>query len=124
MRLSLRDGRGGRARPLIVAIALVAGLLPAALVQPARAGVTVLAATGGESIKADTAANAPSPSWTSLLGPVITEDQAGQLAKGGTIALRAPSGFQFNSRATVTVTSGGTGCAGLTFDPVTVTSSQ
>ena len=57
-------------------------------------------ASGGEAISADDASTA----WTILTGPRITEDVAGELSSGGTIVLNAPSGFEWNSAVTPTVT--------------------
>ena len=50
-------------------------------------------ATGGEAISADDANSA----YTSLTGPRITEDVAGELTGSGTIVLNAPSGFEWDT---------------------------
>jgi hypothetical protein len=72
-----------------------------------QAAVTLTPATGGSAIPADRTALA----FTSLTGPVLTEGATGDIA-AGTIELNAPSGFEFDSTATVTVavnSVGGTG---------------
>ncbi len=50
-------------------------------------------ATGGEAISADDA----STTYTTLSGPRITEDVAGELISGGTIVLSAPSGYEWDT---------------------------
>lgn len=50
-------------------------------------------ATGGEAISADDANTA----WTTLSGPRVTEDYAGQLSAGGTGVLRVPDGFVWDT---------------------------
>ncbi|MEA3288299.1 MAG: DUF2341 domain-containing protein, partial [Candidatus Marinimicrobia bacterium] len=58
-------------------------------------------ASGGESISADDSGG----SFTTLTGPRITEDTAGELIGGGTIILNAPSGYEWDTvGATPTVT--------------------
>jgi len=80
---------------LIFALALL-------LVSAARANVSITAATGGSGVSADTAANAPSPAWTTL-GPItITEGTNADFSTGTnvTLILSVPSGFQFNTAVT------------------------
>lgn len=111
-----------RAIALAVAALLAASLLlvTGTVSQVRSAAVTVNPATGGSAIKADTAGTGGgSGAWTTLTGPQIIEDTAGQLVDNGTIVLTAPTGFEFNTSASVTVGAGGTGCAGLTFGSVT-----
>ncbi|HVE91071.1 MAG TPA: hypothetical protein VNE62_02050 [Actinomycetota bacterium] len=55
----------------------------------------VRAATGGESISADTFA---SGAWTSLKGPTLQESAAGQIG-AGSIIISAPSGFAYRTAA-------------------------
>ncbi|MCF7808004.1 MAG: DUF2341 domain-containing protein [Candidatus Marinimicrobia bacterium] len=50
-------------------------------------------ATGGEAISAD---DAGTTNWTTLTGPRVTEDYAGQLAVSGTGVLRVPDGFEWD----------------------------
>src|SRR5689334_2460095 len=50
--------------------------------------VSVVGATGGAAISADTAGG----SWTTLSGPAITNLQSGALAGSGTLVLTAPAG--------------------------------
>ena len=81
---------------LIVLFCLV-GLLVAPKV--ALATVSITPATGGTSISADST----SGSYTTLTGPTITEG-ANKDITTGTIIINAPSGFEFNTGATVTGT--------------------
>jgi hypothetical protein len=62
------------------------------------ATTTITAVTGGSAISATNAVSA----WTTLTGPVLTESSSGAIGTG-TIILTAPSGFAFNTSATVTV---------------------
>ena len=112
--------RTGRSSALALAGAMLAALLPAGPVAIVLGAATVTAATGGAAIAADTAADAPVPAWTTLVGPQITEDAAGQLVNNGTIVLTAPSGFEFKS-ATGSIGAGGSGCTGLTFSALSFT---
>lgn len=61
---------------------------------------TITPASGGTAISAD---DFVTGSWTSLNGPVITEQYPGQLEQGGTIVLNAPDGFLFNAASTITI---------------------
>ncbi len=88
---------------------------------------TVDPATGGEAISADNT----NSTFTSLSGPVITENYAGQLALNGTIIFDAPSGFDWDTTGTtpaVTISnaSGGGGYfnTGLTMQFVSRTKRQ
>ncbi|NQV30687.1 MAG: T9SS type A sorting domain-containing protein, partial [Candidatus Marinimicrobia bacterium] len=54
-------------------------------------------ATGGDSLSADDA----NTTFTTLTGPRITEDAAGELTSGGTIILNAPSGFEWDTIGTL-----------------------
>ena len=62
-------------------------------------GQSITAATGGSGISADNVGGA----YTSLTGPVITEASAGQISLGF-IDFTVPSGFEWNTGATPTVT--------------------
>ncbi len=73
--------------------ALVLGATPALACPP-----TVTPATGGAAISADTVGGA----WTTLTGPSIAEGIASEIGTG-TLVLKAPSGFVFNTAAPVTV---------------------
>ena len=75
----------------------VAALLVLAFSGAAFAA-TVTTATGGSAISADTTGGA----FTALTGPVLTETVVGDIAVG-TVILQAPSGFEFDTGATVTV---------------------
>jgi len=108
---TLRIGRAGAA---LTSALLLASLLPfgpvatvlgAATVVPA----TVLGSVTGVEIPADTAADAPVPEWSTLVGPQIIEDQPARLVTGGTIILSLPAGFEFEP-ATGSVAGGGSGC--------------
>ena len=50
-------------------------------------------ATGGEAISADDA----NTTWTTLSGPRVTEDVAGQLSIGGTGVLSVPAGYEWDT---------------------------
>jgi len=80
---------------LLAAMLLVAGAGKAL----ADGRVTVMGATGGEAIPADTAGGA----WTTLTGPAITSVQSGAIAGAGTIVLTIPAGFEFNPGVEVSV---------------------
>ncbi|MFA6469683.1 MAG: hypothetical protein WCW35_12350 [Bacteroidota bacterium] len=105
-----------------------AGLLLAAIVLCGNmlfATVTVTAATGGTNISADKAANAVTPLFTTLGNIVITEGAKGDFAigTGVTMILSAPSGWQFNTGASVTTTvTGGSGGQNVTVTNVAVAS--
>ena len=65
------------------------------------ARIRVTEATGGSNISADTAANAPSPQWTTLTPITVAEanhGHRGDFSPGTnvTLILNAPSGFEFN----------------------------
>ena len=68
----------------------------------ARAAVTVTSATGGANISADTVA---AKAWTSLTPITVTEVNSADFATGTniTLVLNAPSGFEFNSKITPSV---------------------
>ena len=65
------------------------------------ANVVVTPATGGTNISADTAANSPTPAWTSLSAITIAEatNSPGDFGNGSgkTLVLSLPNGFQFNT---------------------------
>ena len=69
------------------------------LIEPAQAAVSVTAATGGGAISADTTGG----SYTTLTGPTLVEGASKDIGTG-TIIFNAPSGFEFNTGATVTAT--------------------
>ena len=83
-----------RAMPGVLLFALLA--LASARTAQASASVTTLASS---SISADTTGG----TYTTLTGPVLTEGSHGDIGTG-TIVLSAPTGFQFNTSATVTAT--------------------
>ncbi len=70
----------------------------------ALASATVTAATGGSAISADTNTTNGTATWTTLTGPTLTEGAHGDFPSSGTIILSAPTGFNFNTGATVTAT--------------------
>jgi hypothetical protein len=103
---------------VVLPLALLGSLIPIASVS---AAVSVNAATGGSSISADTNGAGGTGVYTTLIGPSIVEDAAGQVAIGSVI-LTAPAGFQFNpTLGSVTATPGGTGCAGMAVGTVVPT---
>lgn len=64
---------------------------------------TMIAATGGSAISADTTSAAGGTgAWTTLAGPTYQEAVKADLSVG-TVILTAPAGFEFNTAATVTV---------------------
>src|SRR5579859_1516385 len=86
-----------KSRLCVVASATLVIVL--SLPQTVFSNVTVTPATGGTNILADSAANSPTPSWTSL-GPItIAENAPGDFnaGTGKTLVLQAPTGFQFNT---------------------------
>src|SRR5215471_20634316 len=80
----------------ICTLAISAGLLwPAAAVA-----VTITQITGTPvPISADTAG----AGWTTVSGPVVAEGNSKEVSPGN-IVINAPSGFEFNTAATVTAT--------------------
>jgi hypothetical protein len=87
--------------PFRLLILLAASL---ALAVSALGTVNLTPASGGGSISADTAANAATPAWTSLGSIVIAEpsNSKGDIG-GGTLILKAPTGFEFNSTSTPSI---------------------
>src|SRR3954467_11009110 len=81
-------------------------------------GVSVTAATGGASISAD---NAGTTNWTTLTGPVPSENNPGGIGTG-TLILTIPSGFQLNTAnaVTVSVVCSGSGSNMVTSSPATL----
>ncbi|HEU0010069.1 MAG TPA: hypothetical protein VFT34_09670, partial [Verrucomicrobiae bacterium] len=92
---------GGAGTRLVRLLALGLVLLGTA---GAQAAVSITAATGGTNISADTAQNAASPSFTTLGNIVMTETVANDFSATGTLILTAPSGWRFNTSATITAT--------------------
>ena len=78
----------------------------------AAPGVAVTPASGGTSISAD---NAGTTNWTTLTGPVLSENNPGGISTG-TLLLTIPSGFQLNTANTVTVS---VVCSGSGADMIT-----
>lgn len=76
----------------MLAIVSVAFSSSSPLILVAHAAVTVSPATGGTAIPASSAGGA----WTTLTGPVITENSTGDIGVGN-IRLLAPAGFQFDT---------------------------
>jgi hypothetical protein len=72
----------------------------------ALATATVTPASGGGSISADTAANGPSPAWTTLGAITIAEGAATDFAAGigVTLILKTPAGFEFSTAVTPNIT--------------------
>jgi hypothetical protein len=87
------------ARLLVFAIVLVGA-------DKVWATVTLTAASGGGSISADTAATAASPAWASLGAITIKENAGGDFGAGTnvTMILKTPSGFEFNTAVTPSIT--------------------
>lgn len=112
-------------RRTLIAIAVGGAAVLAALVMVklAYAAALVTPATGGTNISADSAADAPSPAWTTLGNIVITEGANADFAgaqTNKTLILTAPTGFRFNSGVgSATYTTGGN----ITAASISVTSS-
>ncbi|MFL6580220.1 MAG: DUF6701 domain-containing protein [Burkholderiales bacterium] len=81
----------------------------------AAPGVAVTPTSGGTSISAD---NAGTTNWTSLTGPVLSENNPGGIGLG-TLVLTIPSGFQLNTAnpVTVSVACSGSGSNMITSSP-------
>ncbi len=94
-----------RAAAAGLSVALLATLIPLAVVSAANA--TVTGATGGSAISSDTAGGA----YTSLTGPVVHESTTGQIGLG-TIELQLPAGFNYDTTSGSVAATGG-GCAGM-----------
>ena len=94
-----------------------------------QAAVSVTGGTGGSGISADKAANATSPAWTSLSTIVVSEGNGSpgrpDFNTSGTIILKAPTGFEFNTnqRPSVTFTASTdlTGASFVSMDSTTLT---
>ncbi|MDO9268958.1 MAG: hypothetical protein Q7T96_07595 [Methylobacter sp.] len=71
---------------------------------------TVTTATGGGAIDSNTAPSCAAESWSTLTGPAITETAAANIGLGN-IVLTAPSGFEFDPTASVTILLTGNGTA-------------
>ncbi len=78
-------------------------------------------AAGGEAISADDA----NTTYTSLTGPVIQEGLPGELNASGTLILKAPTGYEWNTSGTYNVTEapayGGSTTLDASFTSVTAT---
>lgn len=72
-------------------------------VRGALAAVTITTSTGGDAISADTNIANGITTWTTLVGPIITEGVTGDIGLG-TIVINAPSGFNFSTTSSVTAT--------------------
>lgn len=89
------------ARVLILILALLAG-------EAMALTATITPATGGSAIPSNTAPGCSATGWTALSGPEVTELQRGDF-QNGTIILKAPPGFAFDTAGvmpTVTLTAG------------------
>ena len=94
-----RDERGRRLRHPLGGSVIV-GRRCERLEERALLSATVIPATGGTSISADTAVGAPGAAYTTLTGPTITEGAPSDVGPAGTLILEAPSGFRFNTSST------------------------
>src|SRR6185436_14543259 len=69
------------------------------------AAVIITNATGGTNLSPDTAANATSPTWTTLGLIAIREGNRTDISSsGGTLVLKAPAGFEYNTSALPNIT--------------------
>jgi len=116
-RQSPRPVRLHRAAAAVAALLLV-GLLPGAV---AAAPPSVISATGGTGLLADTAGTPPgNGNYATLGGPTITAAAAGEIPTG-TITISVPAGFEFADVApNPTVSVGATG-ATATFTSASTT---
>jgi len=73
----------------------------------ASLGASITPATGGTNISVDTAATASNPSWTTITGLKITETSVGDI-ETGIHTLTLPTGWEFNTSQTVTISLNGT----------------
>jgi hypothetical protein len=92
----------------------------------ARASVNITDASGGSAISADTASSGGSGAWTTLGPIIIDESKKSDISAGSglTLVLKAPTGFEFNTASTpsVSFTSGDISSASATItDPSTLT---
>ena len=96
----------------------VSALLCAFVLAVAHAQVSVVPASGGGAISADSTGGA----WTTLTGPELDEtSRGGGGAFGtGTIVLNAPAGFEFNPAATVVVSVGRVAGSGSTNNQIDI----
>ena len=105
---------------ILAVLFLVAMLLPGAVLAAAP---TVIPATGGGAISADTAAIPPgSGAYTTLAGPSISGAGAGDIG-AGPLTFTIAGAFEFQAGAGSAVLSGGAGCGTLVLGAATVTSS-
>ena len=72
----------------------------------ATTGTLIIGASGGQAISLDGTTDGGTASCTSLVGPAITEQAAGDLATG-TMSLTPPTGFEFCQGGSATVSAAG-----------------
>jgi hypothetical protein len=82
-------------KKLFAVLAIASMVLPtfSPFINIAHAATTVVPATGGTAIPASSAGTT---NWTTLTGPIVTENAAGDIGNGN-IRLLAPSGFEFDT---------------------------
>lgn len=104
---SIHHGKSRQIPPGRVTLLAVAAAISTATAALGAGETLIIAATGGEAIRAETAGGA----WTELAGPTIDESYARDIGyqATGTIILTAPDGFEFNPNASVNVRVGGLG---------------
>ncbi len=120
-KFSIFSNKSNDASPLlrIVCLTFLTLVLSAGSALAVPDHVTVTAATNGSSISADETGVA----WTTLTGPILAENNSGNIIGTGTIILTAPSGFVFNTGVTVTVKiTTGSGTAGNNINNVALNS--
>jgi MSHA biogenesis protein MshQ len=97
----VRDQYGEKMKSCVKTVFILFGWL--ALSGVANANVTVTAATGGNAIASNTTTGCSAAgTWVALTGPVIAEGSSGDISTGN-IILTAPTGFEFNTAAAVTI---------------------
>ena len=112
---------------VVLPAVIFAGVFALAI-QNAFASITVTPATGGTTVSADTNTTNGTATWTTLTGPTVTEGAYQDFPSSGTFILQAPSGFSFNTAATVTATttriSGSGTCFGFSSGAAVPTASK
>ncbi len=95
-------------RALAIALAVVAIVVTSRIHWDVAAttGVLITGTTGGQAVALDGTTDGGTASCTSLIGPVITEQAAGDIATG-TMSLTPPVGFEFCQGGAATVSAVG-----------------
>lgn len=103
---------------------VVVGILCVFGVPEVHATVSISPDTSGNAISVDTNSNNGTGAYTTLTGPTITDAATSDFPSSGTFVLSAPSGFAWNTGATVTASftkTGGSGSTCANFSSLTAT---